>query len=301
MNSGTLRHWWSKVIFGALTVAAVVFFVVAFLDVQREDGLHWPKDVAWGWVALSLAIGVAHVAAMGAAFAWLLELPTAGRVSAVYMFSQVAKYVPGRIWGVVAQHSLMGEKSSLTKLLAANIAMAAILFASQLSLAVGGVLFVLAGPVAALVAAALICFAAGLTAAGLGWVHARKRWRLLAPWARPKVGWLTAIASAVSLLLTASAWIFLYGGGLDYGLTDISRWTAVSGASFIAGMFSVLPSGLGMREAVFVALGSSAQPNSVADAAMLAILTRLWLLAMDGLAILMGAAGLAIWRFGSRQ
>lgn len=98
------------------------------------------------------------------------------------------------------------------------------------------------------------------------------------------------------MLLTGSAWVALFGGGLGYAPAEVAHWTAVSGVSFIVGMASLLPSGLGLREAAFIAFSDQMGALTPADAPMLSLLSRVWLLAIDAVAVLMGSAGLLLLR-----
>lgn len=294
------RSWLVRVLLGALTVAAIIFFISTVLQAQRDGGMRWPVEVSWSWVALSVAIGVVHVAVMGGAFAWLIGLHVWGRVTSIFLFSQAAKYVPGRIWGVVAQQALMGGQSKLSRLLGANVAMTAILFASQLAMAVAGLLVVRVGIVVGVGAGLAMCVFAGAVATLLQRIYSAKGWRLLVPWARPGVGLLTGGGSFVSLVLTSSAWVTLFGGGLGYPSVDVAHWTAVSGASFIAGTISLLPGGLGLREAAFVAFGGQIEALTPSDAPMLSLLTRVWLLVIDLFTVLLGGVGLVILRVRGR-
>jgi len=294
------RRWLVRGLLAALTAAALAFFIDAYLDVQRQGGLLWPTAASWPWILASLAIGVAHVVAMGCAFAWLIGSQGFHRVVSIFLFSQAAKYVPGKIWGVVAQQALMGQQSRLSQVFGANIALAAILICSQLALALAASLYGRTGAFTAGFVGATVCVIAGAFAALLQHLHRARGWRVLVPWARPGVGLVTGVSSAVSLLLTALAWAALFGGGLGYRIDDVATWTAVSGASFVAGMLSVLPGGLGIREAAFVAFSAHLPSLAPAEAPMLALLTRAWLLAIDAVAVILGVAGLLAMRVRKR-
>lgn len=294
------RSWLVRGLLVALTAAAVAFFIDAYLDVQRQGGLLWPTAASWPWILASVAIGVAHVIAMGCAFVWLIGSQGFSRVASIFLFSQAAKYVPGKIWGVVAQQALMGQQSRLSQVVGANIAMAAILLCSQLALAVAASLHGRTGAIIAGLVGAAFCVAAGGFAELLQRSHRARGWRVLVPWSRPGVGLVTGVSSVASLLLTALAWAALFGGGLGYRINDVATWTAVSGASFVVGMLSVLPGGLGIREAAFVAFSAYLPSLAPADAPMLALFTRAWLLAIDAVAVILGVAGLLTMRVRKR-
>lgn len=241
------------------------------------------------------------MAVMGGVFAWLIGIKGVVRIASIFLLSQAAKYIPGRVWGLVAQRVLMGGQARLSRVLAASVAMAAILFASQLAMAVSGLLLIRVGAALAFCAGFAICLLAGATAALLHTVHAAMGWRLLTPWAGSGVGVMTGGASFVSLLLTGLAWAILFGGGLGYARSEAAHWISVSGFSYLAGMASLLPSGLGLREAAFTVLGGQWGANKSSDAPMLALVTRIWLLAIDGLAVLLGGLGVAILQVKARR
>lgn len=300
MAPATHRRWLVRVIMAMLTGAAIVFFIDAYADVWRDGQLRWPSGISWAWVIVSVVIGVVHVLAMAAAFAWLVGLHGRTRIASIFLLSQAAKYVPGKVWGVVAQQALLGDQSRLSRVVGANVAMAAILFSSQVALALAALLVPRVGMLASAMVGVAVSSLAGVSAAMLQRLHRAHAWRVLVPWARADIGRVTAVASLASLLLTATAWIALFGGGIGYGASEVVGWISISGASFVAGMLSVLPGGLGLREAVFVALGDQSGFIVSADGPMLALLTRAWLLAIDGVAVLLGIVGVVVLKARSR-
>jgi hypothetical protein len=301
VNKLRARQWAARIFVVLLTVAAIAFFVDALLAVHRQGALGWPAVHSWAWLLASVLVGVAPLAVMSRALHWLMGADGFCRVLSVFLFSQSAKYVPGKFWGVVAQHALMGEDSKLSRVVGANIALAAILLATQVALAGAAIAFLRFGIYAAIVVAFLGCVLAGLGAAMLQRVHQARAWLVLAPWARPGVGFVTWAASFSTLLLTALVWAMLFAGALGYPAADVASWIAVASASFVAGMLSVLPGGLGIREAAFVALGSSIPALDAGNAPMLALFTRAWMLAIDAAAIAIGFAGLLLVRARNRK
>jgi hypothetical protein len=300
MTRHPVRLWIMRSFMALITVAAIVFFVDALVDVQRQGALGWPVVRSWPWVVLSLIVGIAHLIVMGGAFVWLLGADSPGRVLCIFLISQSAKYVPGKVWGVVAQHALIGEESRLSRVVGANIALAAILLASQLALAAAAITQTRFGSAAAAGVGLLGCLMAGVVADILRRAHQARGWLVLAPWARPGVGAVTGAASCAALVLTALAWAALFAGGLGYAADVVTAWIVVASASFVAGMLSVLPGGLGIREAAFVAFGSYMPSLDASHAPMLALLTRAWLLAIDAAAVAIGVAGLLVLRTRSR-
>jgi hypothetical protein len=288
-------RWYVRGALALLTVLSLAYFARALVDIVQADALLWPRTAAWPWVAFSLVLGVLHCAACGLLFAWLIGRSPGGRIESVYLAAQLGKYMPGRVWSVVAQKALLGADAGVFGVLGANVVLAAIVVASQLAAVLGSAAWLAGHRVLALSVAAGTCMLAGIGASMLRRVGQRTGWRILACWSLPHIGVLAAGGALVAMLLTGAAWLALFHGALGYAMDAALALQAVSSASFLAGLLSVLPAGLGMREGAFVALGLDTWPLPHATMPALALLTRAWLLAVDALAIIVGFCGLW-WR-----
>lgn len=295
MKLGMLK-WAMRASMLALTVAGLVFFIRALIMVGRGGGIAWPSSPCWVWLGISIFLGLVQIVCVARIFSWLVGAQPRRRVEAVFLASQLAKYVPGRVWTLFAQKSLLGPGVKFLDVLAANVVIASILLSSQLAAVAGAVGYLEGGVMAGLGLAVAVCLFAGATAALLNRMSSTLQWRVLDGWSRAGVGGVTLVGATVSMLVTSCAWISLFGGAFGYRPDEAIALQGVSGASFIAGMFSLLPAGLGLREGAFVVLGQKEWPLPLSDMMSLALVSRGWLLAIDVCAIVIGVVGAGRWR-----
>ena len=288
--------WMLRTSMLVLTVAGLVFFIRALIEVGSDGGIIWPSSFSWIWLGVSIALGLVQLVCVARIFSWLVGVQPSWRVEAVFLASQLAKYVPGRVWSLFAQKSLLGPDAKLLDVLAANIVIASILLSSQLAAVAGAMGYLRHGILTGLGLAIAVCVIAGGTAALLNRMSLAFKWRVLDGWSRARVGEVTLIGAFISMLVTSFAWISFFGGALGYRFDQAIALQGVSGASFIAGMFSMLPAGLGLREGAFVALGQQEWPLPHSEMLSLALVSRAWLLAIDAFAIVIGVAGTGPWR-----
>jgi hypothetical protein len=224
-----------------------------------------------------------------------------------FLISQAAKYAPGRVWGVVVQGLLMGAGASLRTLIVANIEIALVVLAGTTAVGVslaGGAVY---GP---WISVALL---AGSWLALLGLVRGRvfgtvvthfQRWlpaRLQSfgvPHPHSKLGdrWIPN-GLLCFLVFYASGWITLLAWGLGMPVDESIKLTALLSVSYALGVLSLLPAGIGAREAAFVGLGHLMN-SDMATLATVAIVTRMAMVLID-LASL--PLGLLMWTWAKRE
>lgn len=278
-----------------LTLAAIIFVVqyARSLDYSTIEPLF--NDLRWAYWIGAAGLAVVHVIVCGVLFSNSLDAGASRRsVLPVFIVSQVAKYVPGRIWGMVMQKALIGEAAPAVQVLSANGRVTSTVILSQLLLlgVLGGALELI-HPVIA-VSILLVSLGSG---AMLTVLARRTGWLVLAAWqgsgaARGSVAYV--LASAVS---TAAAWAMLYTAGLGLEWRPALESVAVSAGSFLAGLASVLPAGLGLRDAAFIVLGGASWMTI--DGALLpalAIASRVWLFVSDLLCAVVGFLWLMLER-----
>lgn len=248
-----------------MVAAAVVFFIVRYIRA------HW-AELSGSGDALSISAGPLAVAALIilGTYAMLIAAWRAvlmgwdqrlsyGQAARIWCLSNLARYIPGRIWQIAGMAAL-AQQAGVSGWAAAGSAVAVQLVA----IATGAL-------VTALLAPGLdqrLVLVAGLIAAGGA---------ALLAWA-PGAAWLSRILSRVmgkaielravrpgalllSALITSAAWM-LYGAALGYcirGLTAVSAGpdaleaAGVFTGSYVAGLVNIFtPGGLGTREFVLV-------------------------------------------------
>ncbi|HUQ38900.1 MAG TPA: glycosyltransferase [Acidimicrobiales bacterium] len=258
-------------------VLLTVGLVVALLRLVARD---WPQvrdtvtGAGPGWLALTLAVVVVNESAFGLASALVFRrLVPAGprrpgllRVAAVYVVAQHGKHVPGAVWPAVARAGLARRWSVGARRVVAWIALESMGSVAASLLVAGAVLAAGGRP---LLAAA--CGAAGAIAPLC--LHPRSPLRALLarvlgageiPGARAVAGMVPLylpvwVLNATAGALLATALVPAAAG------RDVAR---IAGAAIVAAVVGFLavpvPAGLGVREAVFVALTSGVLSTPVA-------------------------------------
>lgn len=260
---------------------------------------HWPRvlervSAANGW---ALAGGLLLASASGyanfVAFALLVRRMigrslTAAEMSHLYFVAQLLKHLPGRVWGIGYQAALGRREGAASSWVVVNLVhMAA---ASYVALALAA--FVITwqhapGAALALAAAAVAGYGLALPvlarlgpvlAADSGW-RARAS-RFLALFTLDLGSWAAVFAVFLAAgLLHYGSWVMYAGviglGSLDQALALCALYMLAWFAGYVA---FLTPSGIGVRELVFVALASGHAPEVVA---LMAVFGRASFLAVD--------------------
>ena len=259
----------------ALLGISVAFLILRLRSTWHESRIELDH---LNWYAAAGALIAASVTVLLAALTWtqilrLLGVPARRRWASIFVVAQFAKYVPGGVWQYVGRAALAsdaGVSPSLTSISVTVEMGAALASAAILAL-------LLLGSVGA-AAAACILAGAAIT---------RPRWPRLRMFVRAAaaglVGYVPAVALAgTSLWFVARALLPASGAGLPF---YIGAWAA---AWFLGVIAIFAPGGLGVREAVLIAL---LRPHiGTADAAVVAAASRLVVTVVDGLAASLGLA-----------
>lgn len=287
--------------FGLLALAGVL--VLAWLAWHsHNDLLHVLRRVSPYWIAASIGAGIALNVVYGLLFDCILSKynghPRSVLHVAVYLMSQPAKYVPGKVWQAVMQSIVLRGRSSFASVGITNIELSvvAVLHATGLGLAC---LFAGNPPFAAAIAAAtiacgwaLVRFPSGRTLLTL---IPRLRYLL-----RPGTGeeQTQATGPATLLLLTAAAlamnfaasWWLLIAAHTGLTPLQISHLLASLWLGIAASLLALpVPAGLGIREAVMTGLGTVLAPDVPTNLMIsIALLVRGWQLLVDFLSLCVG-------------
>lgn len=213
----------------------------------------------------------------------------ARRLAHAYAVAQVARYLPGKVWGIAYQIGSIGDVFPARKIILAHTVQ---MF--QTNLLAVGVLVAVLGPLAferlwplavavlVMVVVELLHRRPALERAFLGlWARLRARPDLAAAEIGPSPWRSTAILLAEWLAYYAMWW-FLLGEAFPLReLALLATWYAA--ASLLAIFAFVVPGGLAVREAIFVLLAGSAHGTGelVVHAAMLRVL----LIAAEAIAV----------------
>lgn len=304
------RRWWLRRGLGAATVGAFLGF------------LGWAALRQWSQVASVIgelstaAVTVAALAALAGIWlsfrCWLVILADFGnRLPAlagmrVFFVGQAGKYVPGKVWPVLAQirlgrdYQVPGRASAAAALLFMVVVLGTGLLVAIVCLPVLG-----AGAfgrywwtLLALPLAVVVLWPPVLNR-GIGWaMRLTRREPMPRPLSAAGIARAAGWALAMWVLFGIHLWALL--SALDVGAPDllIRSVGAFAGAWAIGFLLLVAPAGIGPREVALVALLGSTAAQPVALVA--AVVSRL-LMTLGDLAWPVLALGLERYRAGSRR
>jgi hypothetical protein len=273
-----------------LLLAGVIFVLFRLGSLWRDSHIAWS---AVRWLPLVGALLVAIAAVLAAALTWnrilrALGVETRPRWAGVFLQAQLAKYVPGGVWQYAGRVALSRSE---------DIPVRAVTMSLPIELAgtllAGGLLSLLAAGLWGLAAAAL-ALGSVLALSGSGRAErvfaAARRWfgsgdagTGLVP--RAVLGSLIPYV-AITALLGVTLWLVADAlFGVPAG--DLPFYIGAFSIAWLTGLVAVFaPGGLGVREAILVALLRSRL--GTADAVVLATVSRAVLTIADVLGACLG-------------
>ncbi len=261
--------------------------------------------VEWGYVVASGALVLVTYLVLIEAWrttlrVWSarLSFPNAARI---WFVSNLGKYVPGKVWqiaamGAMAQREGVAPVAAIGSSLVVNLvnviagfAVIAVTAGGEIAAAIGGTA---SGSTArttelAVIAIAVVGLAAlvvaPLAVPRLTALAARVSGRSLAvPNVPPRAIWIAAAATTTSWVLYGVAFALFARGVSGSATGNAPSYIAVYTGSYLAGYLALFaPGGVGVREAVLVLAMPRFQLASVADAAVIAVASRLWLTVLE--------------------
>jgi hypothetical protein len=227
-----------------------------------------------------------------------LPFPTAARI---WFVSNLGKYVPGKVWqiaamGALAQREGVGPPAAIGSSLVVNLvnviagfAVIALTAGGRIASAVGGsgeqgsggaaVLTVLIVTIGGIAALFITPFAVPRLASLAGRVTGRS---FAVPHVPTTALWIAAATTTTSWVLYGLAFALFAHGVSPAATGNASSYIAVYTGSYLAGYLALFaPGGVGVREAVLVLAMPRFQLASAADAAAIAVASRLWLTVLE--------------------
>ena len=217
--------------------------------------------------------------------AWSAQLlwPDAARI---WLASNLGKYVPGKVWSILAMGALARERGvSPITAGASAVLMQAIAVATCAAVAVAFGAVAMESPWSRAVAVILMVAAIVLAPRLVNPAFAAARAITGRAFATPSVP-----ARAVSIAATSTLLVWLVSGiafrmiANAFGVTrgDAASYISVYAASYLAGFVALFaPAGIGVREGALVATMQRAGLASAPEAAVIALASRLWLTALE--------------------
>jgi glycosyltransferase 2 family protein len=231
---------------------------------------------------------------------WSESLPF-GSAARIWFVSNLGKYVPGKVWqiaamGALAQQAGVSAAAAIGSSLVVNLvsvlagfAVIAGTAAGKAGAAVGGQqsgassrtveLTVIAMAVAGGAALILAPIAIPRLASAASRVTRRT---VPIPRIPPRAIWLTAATTTAAWLLYGIGFYVFAHAVIPRATGNASAYIAVYTGSYLAGYLALFaPGGLGVREGVLVLAMPAFGLASAADAAIIAITSRLWLTVLE--------------------
>jgi uncharacterized membrane protein YbhN (UPF0104 family) len=289
-----------------LSTGAILYFLI------RTVVRQWSLIKTFPWEYRPVPFVASLVVQVAALFFWaaiwrqmvVRSGNAIGRADGVriYLVSNLAKYIPGSVWGYVSRFYL-GEGRGLT---ATGVGVSVVWELGMAILAslvlTAAILPVYPGEIPdtillLVILAALVCLAGLIPPISNRWLRLLNRWQSTQP--PPTFRWsdfafyLTAAIATHILVGTA---FFLFTRSL-IDVEGSAWWSFVGMWSFsvTAGMVVVLvPYGLGVREGVLALLLQPFLP--VESAVLISIASRLWTIASE----LLAAGVVMLWFYGAR-
>lgn len=269
-------------------------FIIYLTARDYHDLLRFSSEFNWAAIASAVMLLVIYQIGTASLFACYASVQQshARTVAGIYLVGQIGKYIPGKIWSLVIQKLMAGEKINASRLLFANAAVLSLSILTVLCIALAFYAASAASSeIATLMAGLLICVVltglfSRMTWTGqtffLGWIHQRFH-RGSQP--APASGCPASLALVAMLTGTyAFGWLTLLHLGFQINLDASLLLVALLSASQVAGIISLLPAGIGVREVVLLYIGPLAGLHWEMLPA-LAVATRIVLLAVDGLSV----------------
>jgi hypothetical protein len=297
----------------AVRIAALVlglgFLAWMLFAVVRDPKIALTRVSGTGFLA-ALATGLAANAVVGVLFCDLVgklspAIPVRRRLAAYY-FSQLAKYIPGRVAALLVQSSTLDAPRSMTVTIITSIELLAIAAWTC--------------TIAALACATRpisIALTVGIGVLGTltsAWII-RIDWRPILRLAWRAIGrtpvqedsmavsrrpsfFRSITLGALSILLPSASMFVLVAYGLRYGSDEGLNLTAALLLSWVGGSLAVVfPAGIGIREFLFIGIGHAVAAVPAGEMVAIALFSRLVQVLVD----LVGTAGFAAWNFLSHR
>ena len=290
-----------------LLATVVILFAARELARQWHDVAPALQGLRLDWIrvlgsgALVIATYCVLIEAWRATLrVWSENLPF-GAAARIWFVSNLGKYVPGKVWqiaamGAMAQKQGVSAAAAIGSSLLVNLvsvlagfAVIAVTAAGKVSDIVGSravqsdgrfVEFLVIGIA---VAGALALALAPVVVPRLATLAARMTRRTVPiPRVPARAIWVTAASTVVGWIFYGLAFSLFAHGVSPRAAGNASSYVAVYTGSYLAGYLALFaPGGVGVREAVLVLAMPRFDLASAADAAVIAVTSRLWLTVLE--------------------
>lgn len=259
----------------------------------------------WRLFTFSIIINLIGSFLVSALFQQLLAkygiATTYPKVCQIFFFAQVAKYIPGKIWALWYQATLLNTVGSTTALIFTNLELMGILILhttaislsllfSQHSLLISLLFFSLGS---------ILCWQLLRDCHLFNIVHKfisrfkTKRLPLCSCHSQISLHFVFGFYSLFTITYLSSQFIMLHAV-FKFSLEQSSDYIAYLGLAWLVGVFTVIvPGGMGIKEFFFIFFAQlSNQPLSLETLTAIAVISRFWLILQE----MLGVAMMVIWQ-----
>ncbi len=276
-----------------LLVSGLVF--ILFL-VQRSWGqiVELLGQANWLLFVVSVFVGITGTLASSMLFRVLLEkhglyLPS-DTTHRIFYFGQVAKYVPGKVWGILYQIAAVDKQGASVGVTSTNLDLMLVTILTNVSIAVallvapvtvpGSIGILLLGILMALVVSAS-------PATGKLLRRLMPKTYVQGP-ALSSPDWKALFFRIgtyyiVVLITDVLSYFLMMNAVFGFTLQESTNYMAYLLIAWVAGVFAILvPAGVGVRELVFIGFGVTMMTNvSIELLGSIAVISRIWQITQD--------------------
>jgi hypothetical protein len=271
------RHFSSALIVIAL-IAAVVFVYSArdeLIETIRSASILFLGLLYAATLTQNIILWLVFHASAGAGRAYL-------QTSRMHFGGQVAKYLPGKVWALIYQATLKSDSMPVGHIVQGNI----VIYALGVLSVVFASLALISYPLSMPLAVVVLATGGALSAYFMSSDHLYRiiqrfsrlsaRFELTESVPATDFSIVTRVGVYLALLLAyVLSNVFLLYAFFDFDLHQALRLSAYLGIAWLAGIIvAISPSGIGVREAVFIGIGYAGDASSLELYASIAIMAR---------------------------
>lgn len=289
-----------------LFAAALIWYAVQSLSGQWNEVTSGLQDLRPDWLLVGAASGVTLLAYALLIEGWRRLIAGAGETlarrdaSVIWLAANLGKYVPGKVWSIVAMSGMAAERGVSPAVAGgSSVVMQIVTIAAGAAVVVASGGAIPGGPVAAVLLVAVIVAALLALPAVIPRLLklARRRAETMSVPPRRTL-WLTIGIASVSWVLLSMGFMLFVRAILPGLSGTMPAYVSAYTASYIAGFLAPFaPGGIGVREPALVIALTELGLASTADAAVIAVASRVWLTVIE---LVPGLVALAVQLSTSR-
>jgi len=210
----------------------------------------------------------------------------------LFFYAQIAKYIPGKIWGIVYQTSSVYREGAALSITGANIDLMIISIAANLAIALAIISLDFASSIAiavfllgmgATILVACSCFVGN----AIDWSFGKIRADYVAKYGqrcRPvrRIFPIVAYYFLVSIIGLLGYYLMIHAV-FGFSVNEVLTFVAYLILAWVVSVFAfIVPAGVGVREFLFIAFGAYMVPTMPMEIlATIAVISRLWQVLQD--------------------